>query len=162
MILVTGAEGMMASHLADVYREDELFNDFVDLAREIQDLMAQGRPDQTAKEVNGTTEEESMRKLIWQYEQLYAWQAKEFPAAVQGYGRRLPKSATVVQIDLDYRTVGKNRDIDLGLVGDPGAILAAVTQAASGRLQKTDRKAWFAELRAEEDAEYQKRLPLAG
>ncbi|NUR95412.1 MAG: acetolactate synthase, partial [Kribbellaceae bacterium] len=76
-----------------------------------------------------------------------------------GYGRRLPKSATVVQIDLDYRTVGKNRDIDLGLVGDPGAILAAVTQAASGRLQKTDRKAWFAELRAEEDAAYQKRLP---
>ncbi|MET9274958.1 thiamine pyrophosphate-binding protein [Kribbella sp. NPDC003557] len=76
-----------------------------------------------------------------------------------GYGRRLPKSATVVQIDLDYRTVGKNRDIDLGLVGDPGAILAAVTQAASGRVRKTDRKAWFAELRAEEDAAYQKRLP---
>jgi acetolactate synthase-1/2/3 large subunit len=76
-----------------------------------------------------------------------------------GYGRRLPKGATVVQIDMDYRTVGKNRDIDLGLVGDPGAILAAVTQAASGRLHKTDRKAWFAELRAEEDAAYQKRLP---
>jgi acetolactate synthase-1/2/3 large subunit len=77
-----------------------------------------------------------------------------------GYGRRLPKTATVVQIDLDYRTVGKNRDIDLGLVGDPGAILAAVTQAASGRIQKAgDRKAWFTELRAEEEASYQKRLP---
>ncbi|TDO47185.1 acetolactate synthase-1/2/3 large subunit [Kribbella sp. VKM Ac-2527] len=78
-----------------------------------------------------------------------------------GYGRRLPKNATVVQIDMDYRTVGKNRDIDLGLVGDPGAILAAVVQAASGRLQNKsgDRKAWFNELRAEEDAAYQKRLP---
>ncbi len=78
-----------------------------------------------------------------------------------GYGRRLPKNATVVQIDMDYRTVGKNRDIDLGLVGDPGAILAAVVQAASGRLQNKsgDRKAWFSELRAEEDAAYQKRLP---
>ncbi|GAA0591270.1 acetolactate synthase [Kribbella sandramycini] len=76
-----------------------------------------------------------------------------------GYGRRLPKSATVVQIDMDYRTVGKNRDVDLGLVGDPGAILAAVTQAASGRLAKADRKAWFKELRAEEEAAYQKRLP---
>jgi acetolactate synthase I/II/III large subunit len=78
-----------------------------------------------------------------------------------GYGRRLPKGATVVQIDMDYRTVGKNRDIDLGLVGDPGAILAAVTQASSGRLQNkaNDRKAWFDELRAEEDASYQKRLP---
>ncbi|WP_328996029.1 thiamine pyrophosphate-binding protein [Kribbella sp. NBC_01245] len=78
-----------------------------------------------------------------------------------GYGRRLPKNATVVQIDMDYRTVGRNRDIDLGLVGDPGAILAAVTQAASGRLHNkaNDRKAWFNELRAEEDASYQKRLP---
>ncbi|MET7280025.1 thiamine pyrophosphate-binding protein [Kribbella sp. NPDC005582] len=76
-----------------------------------------------------------------------------------GYGRRLPKSATVVQIDMDYRTVGKNRDVDLGLVGDPGAILAAVTQASTGRVRKTDRKAWFKELRAEEEAAYQKRLP---
>ncbi|MFF1817711.1 thiamine pyrophosphate-binding protein [Kribbella sp. NPDC058245] len=76
-----------------------------------------------------------------------------------GYGRRLPKSATVVQIDMDYRTVGKNRDVDLGLVGDPGAILAAVTQASTGRVRKTDRQAWFKELRAEEEAAYQKRLP---
>ncbi|MFI5728694.1 thiamine pyrophosphate-binding protein [Kribbella sp. NPDC051587] len=76
-----------------------------------------------------------------------------------GYGRRLPKSATVVQIDMDYRTVGKNRDVDLGLVGDPGAILAAVTQASTGRVRKADRQAWFKELRAEEEAAYQKRLP---
>jgi acetolactate synthase-1/2/3 large subunit len=78
-----------------------------------------------------------------------------------GYGRRLPQSATVVQIDMGYNTVGRNRDIDLGLVGDPGAILAAVTQAASGRIGagSKDRKAWFGELRAEEDAAYEKRLP---
>ena len=47
-----------------------------------------------------------------------------------GYGRRLSPTATVVQIDLDYRTVGKNRDISLGIVGDAGLVLAAV--AASG------------------------------
>ena len=43
---------------------------------------------------------------------------------------------------MDYRTVGKNRDIDLGIVGDPGSILAAVNQAASGRLTNgsADRK----------------------
>ncbi|GIJ45437.1 acetolactate synthase [Virgisporangium aliadipatigenens] len=78
-----------------------------------------------------------------------------------GYGRRLPAGATVVQIDMDYRTVGKNRDIDLGLVGDPGAILAAVTQAASGRLANGSaaRKEWFDELRAEENAAVRKRLP---
>ncbi|MDP9793242.1 acetolactate synthase-1/2/3 large subunit [Catenuloplanes nepalensis] len=72
-----------------------------------------------------------------------------------GYGRRLPASATVVQIDMDYRTVGKNRDVDLGLVGDPGSILAAVTAAGSF----VNRKAWFDELRAQETAAYEKRLP---
>ena len=50
-----------------------------------------------------------------------------------GYGRRLRQDATVVQIDMDYRTVGKNRDIYLGLVGDVGAILGAVTKAAGGK-----------------------------
>jgi acetolactate synthase-1/2/3 large subunit len=78
-----------------------------------------------------------------------------------GYGRRLPATATVVQIDMDYSTVGKNRDIALGLVGDVGAILAAVTQAASGYRDKgtAQRTPWIAELRAEETRLYDARLP---
>jgi acetolactate synthase-1/2/3 large subunit len=78
-----------------------------------------------------------------------------------GYGRRLPQGATVVQIDMDYRTVGRNRDIDLGIVGDPGTVLAAVAQAATGRLSNgsATRRAWFDELRAQETQAYQKRLP---
>ncbi len=48
-----------------------------------------------------------------------------------GYGRRISHRATLVQIDQSYATVGKNRDISLGLAGDPGAILAAVAQAAT-------------------------------
>src|SRR4051812_39891082 len=79
-----------------------------------------------------------------------------------GYGRRLSPDATVVQIDLDYRTVGKNRDIDLGIVGDAGLVLSAVAQAASGRNDNgaAGRKAWLEELRAEETKAYEKRLPL--
>jgi acetolactate synthase-1/2/3 large subunit len=78
-----------------------------------------------------------------------------------GYGKRLRQEATVVQIDMDYRTVGKNRDVDLGLVGDPGAILAAVTQAASGRSSKGagDRESWLRSLRDEEKRLKEERLP---
>jgi acetolactate synthase-1/2/3 large subunit len=78
-----------------------------------------------------------------------------------GYGKRLSPSATVVQIDLDYRTVGKNRDIDLGIVGDAGLVLSAAAQAASGRIgdAAAKRKAWMDELRAVETAAYEKRLP---
>jgi thiamine pyrophosphate-dependent acetolactate synthase large subunit-like protein len=78
-----------------------------------------------------------------------------------GYGKRLSQEATVVQIDMDYRTVGKNRDVSLGLVGDVGAILAAVTQAASGRSDNGARRreAWLKDLRAEEERMREERRP---
>jgi thiamine pyrophosphate-dependent acetolactate synthase large subunit-like protein len=78
-----------------------------------------------------------------------------------GYGKRLSPEATVVQIDLDYRTVGKNRDVSLGLVGDVGAILSAVTQAASGRSDNGARRreSWLKDLRAEEQRMQDERLP---
>jgi acetolactate synthase-1/2/3 large subunit len=78
-----------------------------------------------------------------------------------GYGKRLSPTATVVQVDLDYRTVGKNRDIDLGIVGDAGMVLSAVRQATSGRTDNgsVGRKAWLEELRGVETAAYEKRLP---
>jgi acetolactate synthase I/II/III large subunit len=78
-----------------------------------------------------------------------------------GYGRRLREDATVVQIDMDYRTVGKNRDISLGIVGDVGLVLQSVTAAASGHIDNgaASRKLWLEELRAAEEKAYDKLLP---
>jgi acetolactate synthase-1/2/3 large subunit len=76
-----------------------------------------------------------------------------------GYGRRLPATATVVQIDLDYRTVGKNRDIDLGIVGDAGLVLASVTAACGADNGAAARKAWLEELRMVEGKARDKRAP---
>jgi len=80
-----------------------------------------------------------------------------------GYGRRISTKAQLVQIDMDYRTVGKNRDIDLGIVGHPGAILGAVLQAASGRLKndkRGKRREWMKRLSEAEAAATEKLLPL--
>ena len=79
-----------------------------------------------------------------------------------GYGKRLRAEATVVQIDMDYRTVGKNRDISLGLVGDPGAILKAVHDATTGLSNNgaAGREDWLAELRAAESKATDKLMPL--
>src|ERR1700730_15895817 len=80
-----------------------------------------------------------------------------------GYGKRISTKLTLVQIDMDYRTVGKNRDIDLGLVGDPGAILGAVLQAASGRLKQDKRQArqqWMKKLADAESLATEKLMPL--
>ncbi len=78
-----------------------------------------------------------------------------------GYGKRLPQAAKVVQIDMSYATVGKNRDIDLGLVGDPGAILAEVTKAVrNGKSSGADKRtAWLEQLRGEEKRLVEERLP---
>ncbi len=80
-----------------------------------------------------------------------------------GYGKRISKSLKLVQIDMGYATVAKNRDIDLGLAGDPGTILGAVLQAASGRIKndkRQARKAWMKELAAAEAAATEKLMPL--
>jgi acetolactate synthase I/II/III large subunit len=80
-----------------------------------------------------------------------------------GYGRRISTKLKLVQIDMDYRTVGKNRDIDLGLVGDPGAILGALLQAASGRIKQDKRQArrqWMKKLTDAEAAATEKLMPL--
>jgi len=79
-----------------------------------------------------------------------------------GYGKRIT-APCLVQIDQDYRTVGKNRDVTLGLVGHPGAVLAAVLQAASGRLKNDKRQArreWMKMLSEAEDKATEKLMPL--
>jgi acetolactate synthase-1/2/3 large subunit len=80
-----------------------------------------------------------------------------------GYGKRISSEATLVQIDQSYSTVGKNRDISLGLAGDPGAILAAVAQAASGRIDdgaRKERQKWMAQLRDIEATKLEKLMPM--
>ena len=79
-----------------------------------------------------------------------------------GYGKRIREDATLVQIDMDYRTVGKNRDVNLGLVGDPGAILKAVHDAATGTSDNRagTRRAWMEELRALEAEATEKLMPI--
>jgi len=79
-----------------------------------------------------------------------------------GYGKRLRAEATVVQIDMDYRTVGKNRDISLGIVGHPGAVLSSVLSSttAGGDNGATARQDWMAKLRSVEQAKTEKLMPL--
>jgi acetolactate synthase-1/2/3 large subunit len=65
------------------------------------------------------------------------------------YGRRLRPDATVVQIDLDYATVGQNHDFSLGIVADAAVVLRAVLDASGGteRAAARARETWLEELR---------------
>lgn len=46
-----------------------------------------------------------------------------------GQSPRISADARVVQIDLDGGAIGRNRDVDVGLVGDAGAVLGQLTRA---------------------------------
>ena len=79
-----------------------------------------------------------------------------------GYGKRI-SAPTLIQIDQSYTTVGKNRDITLGLAGDPGSILKAVAAAASGRIDGgagQQRQDWMQDLRRIEAVKLEKLMPL--
>jgi acetolactate synthase-1/2/3 large subunit len=43
------------------------------------------------------------------------------------------KTAKVVQIDIDPSEVGRNRDVDVGIVGDPKAVLAQLVEEVKGK-----------------------------
>ena len=79
-----------------------------------------------------------------------------------GYGKRISNEATLIHIDQDYRTVGKNRDVTLGLAGDPGAILEAVHKevASNKKNGSGKRKSWLDELRSEEIERTEKLMPM--
>lgn len=79
-----------------------------------------------------------------------------------GYGKRI-NVPMLVQIDQDYRTVGKNRDVTLGIVGDPGAVLGAVLAAATARIdngKRQLRKQWMKTLTDAEAAATAKLMPI--
>lgn len=70
-----------------------------------------------------------------------------------GYGKSLNPAAKVIQIDQNYSVIGKNRDVELGLLGHAGTIFRAVVDAVSGsekRKMATKRKEWIAMLRSAE------------
>jgi len=78
-----------------------------------------------------------------------------------GYGRRLRSDAIVVQIDLDYRNVGKDRDTLHGLGRDWRRDSQSLTQAlVVARPKATAKRARMDEEYAQREAQgYEKLLP---
>lgn len=73
-----------------------------------------------------------------------------------GYGRppRFAKDCKVIQVDLDAADIGRNRPIEVGIVGDTRAILNQLIDELSGRVGDLYQGPWLAYLRqVEEEAQ---------
>lgn len=65
-----------------------------------------------------------------------------------GFGRKnLAEDVTVVQVDVDAVHIGRNRPVDVGIVGDPGKVMEQLLEAGAGRAGELD---WRTQLRDEE------------
>ena len=71
-----------------------------------------------------------------------------------GYGQSISPEAFVVQVDLDPDVIGHNRGADVGLHADTGLVMQQLADAG----KRTD-DGWVAQVRAFEQAKYDKMLP---
>jgi acetolactate synthase I/II/III large subunit len=66
-----------------------------------------------------------------------------------GFGRRgFAPDARVVQVDVDAVHIGRNRPVDVGVVGDPGRVIEQLLEAGAGSVEEPD---WTGEVRGEEE-----------
>jgi acetolactate synthase-1/2/3 large subunit len=68
------------------------------------------------------------------------------------FGRVIPATAKVIQLDLDNTLIGQNRSADVALVGNLGASFEQLLQRMKEESVQLDWSAWRDELRAREDA----------
>jgi len=67
-----------------------------------------------------------------------------------GFGTRgFAPEAKVIQVDVDGVHVGRNRPVDVGIIGDPGRVIEQLVDAGAGT---ADEPAWTEEVRQEERA----------
>ncbi|MBI4261284.1 MAG: acetolactate synthase [Actinobacteria bacterium] len=65
-----------------------------------------------------------------------------------GFGtRNFAPGVRVVQVDVDGVHIGRNRPVEVGIVGDPGMVIEQLLAEGVGRAKEPD---WTAEVRAEE------------
>jgi acetolactate synthase-1/2/3 large subunit len=79
-----------------------------------------------------------------------------------GYGREshINPAARLIHVDLEGRELGKNRPADVGLIGDTGLVMEALTDCARAvRWRPELSRGWLAELRALEAEKWEKLRP---
>ncbi len=79
-----------------------------------------------------------------------------------GYGREshFNPAAAIVQVDLDGGEIGRNRPIDVGIVGDTGIVMEQLTALAKSHgFERSLVKPWLDEIRRREQEKWERMRP---
>ena len=81
---------------------------------------------------------------------------------IVGFGMppRWAKDVKVIQVDINREEIGRNRTIDVGIVGDAQAVLKQLTEAADKSFASPASPQWVEELRQASKANEEKAAPL--
>jgi len=74
-----------------------------------------------------------------------------------GYGREthINSEAAMIQVDLDGGGIGRNRGVDVGIIGDTGMVMAQLTECAQAAGFRPRTGAWLSELRKVEATKHE-------
>ena len=73
-----------------------------------------------------------------------------------GYGEKIPAGAKLIQVDLDGAEIGRNRTVDVGIVGNSGRVLLQFAEALAGHGYTDPMKTWMKRVVELENAEIEK------
>ena len=65
-----------------------------------------------------------------------------------GYGEKVNSGAKLIQVDLDGAEIGRNRTVDVGIVGDCGRVLDQLTAALAEKKAHANASSWLEEMGA--------------
>ncbi|MCZ7532405.1 MAG: thiamine pyrophosphate-binding protein [Acidimicrobiia bacterium] len=68
-----------------------------------------------------------------------------------GFGKKIHPDATIIHVDQDPTKVGWNRDVAIGVVADPGTVIAQLVSRLD-TLGRTDEREWTTQIFASEEA----------
>ena len=61
-----------------------------------------------------------------------------------------PDTQKIIHVDIDPRSIGLNREVDVGIVGDAKAVLKQLLEAVQGLTKKVENREWTANVQAVE------------
>ncbi|MGO9058721.1 MAG: thiamine pyrophosphate-binding protein [Candidatus Binataceae bacterium] len=73
---------------------------------------------------------------------------------------RFSADAKFINVNIDGKEIGHNRDVDLGIVGDAKLVLSQLTAAAAGKFRPKEETPWIAKLSAKQRTSQERQSPL--
>ena len=86
--------------------------------------------------------------------------AGQFDAHLFAARRALTGDAKFINVNVDGKEIGHNREVEIGIIGDAKLVLQQLTAAAAGKFRPQEETPWISELSAKQRSNQERDTPL--